>query len=205
MIRVKICGMASSEDVTTCSEAGADALGFIFAASSRRLSTDEAEALTAAVPPFVTTVGVFANDSAEVVRDALARCRLDVLQFSGDETPEFRGSFGKPTILAARGRTFSTEQLKRANAIAVLIDSWLPGQYGGTGKVVDAATVARERAACAGAYIILAGGLGPANVSAIIRASKPDAVDARTALERGARKDPTLVQSFVAAAREALQ
>jgi phosphoribosylanthranilate isomerase len=73
MIRVKICGMASLEDVAICAGAGADALGFIFARSPRSLSPEDAQRLIERVPPFVTTVGVFANDAADAVRDAVAR------------------------------------------------------------------------------------------------------------------------------------
>jgi phosphoribosylanthranilate isomerase len=131
---------------------------------------------------------------------------LDLLQFSGDESPEFCGSFGKPTILTMREWMLSAEQLKTAKAVAVLIDSWFPGRYGGTGKVVEpaAATAAREQAAHAGAYTILAGGLTPANVKMLACSVKADAVDVRTGVERDGRKDPVLVRSFITAAREAL-
>src|SRR5690349_16541338 len=102
MIRVKICGMTDAADVGACAAAGADALGFIFAQSARRLTIEAARALTAGVPPFVTTVGVFAGDPAELVTAAIGACRLDVLQFSGGETADFCGSFGKPTIVVSR-------------------------------------------------------------------------------------------------------
>ena len=204
MIRVKICGMTSVGDVTTCVAAGADALGFIFANSPRRLSVIEARVLTDAAPSSVTTVGVFANDPADVVRVAIAQCRLDVLQFSGDESADYCGSFGKPTIVVSGRRCLSTAELIAARAIAILVDARSPGLYGGTGKTVDFETFARVRAEHPGARAILAGGLTPANVAQLVRASKPDAVDARTGVERDGRKDPTLVRAFVAAARQAL-
>jgi phosphoribosylanthranilate isomerase len=206
MMRVKLCGMTTLEDVAVCVEAGADALGFIFAESPRKLAIalDHAPSLTRAVPPFVTTVGVFANDPAQMIHEAIARCRLDVLQFSGDETPEFCGSFGKPTILVARGRSFTPAQRAAAHAGAILADSWSPREYGGTGRVVEAPEFARVREENPGAYVILAGGLSPSNVTAMIRASRPDAVDARTGVERGGKKDADLARAFVRAARAAL-
>lgn len=206
MMRVKICGMATLDDVRACVDAGADALGFIFAKSPRRLSLDEgrAQQLTAAVPAFVTTVGVFANDPEELVRNAIANCRLDVLQFCGDESAQFCGSFGKPTILVARDRSFTSAQRATARAGAILVDSRSAREYGGTGRVVEALEFARVREENPGAYVILAGGLSPRNVTAMIRASHPDAVDARTGVERDGKKDPDLARAFVRGARAAL-
>jgi phosphoribosylanthranilate isomerase len=206
VIRVKCCGMTSLDDITACVAAGADALGFIFAESPRKLSLedDDAASLTRAVPPFVTTVGVFANNTAESIREAIARCRIDVLQFSGDETPEFCGSFGKPTILVARGRTFTPEQRAAARAVGILVDAWSAREYGGTGRVVDASTFATFREENPGAYAILAGGLTPENVALLIRTSRPDAVDVRTGIERDGKKDADLARGFVREARAAL-
>lgn len=204
MIRVKICGMTDRADVDTCVAAGADALGFIFAQSPRRLTLDEACALTAAVPEFVTTVGVFAGDSAELVREAIEACRLDVLQFSGDETAEFCGSFGKPTVVAAREKRWTAAARVRARAIAVLVDAWSPLEFGGTGRLVPDETALRARADHEGAAIVLAGGLTASNVGPLISSVRPDAVDVRTGVETASRKDPDLVRAFVAAARSAL-
>ncbi|HEY7994955.1 MAG: N-(5'-phosphoribosyl)anthranilate isomerase [Candidatus Eremiobacterales bacterium] len=203
MIRVKICGMTDRADIEACVAAGADALGFIFAKSPRRLALDEARTLTATVPPFVTTVGVFAGDSAELVSGAIEACRLDVLQFSGDETAEFCGSFGKPTVVASRGNRWSAADRARARAIAVLVDAWSPNGFGGTGRLVPLETAQRARVDHEGAAIVLAGGLTPSNVGPLIRSVKPDAVDVRTGVEKASRKDPELVRAFVAAARSA--
>jgi phosphoribosylanthranilate isomerase len=179
-------------------------LGFIFASSPRRLALTQARVLTDAAPPSVTTVGVFANDPAEFVRIAIAQCRLDVLQFSGDEAAEYCGSFGKPTILVTRGRRLSSSELEAARAIAILVEADSPGRYGGTGKTVDLETFARVHAEHPGTNVILAGGLTPANVAHRIEVSRPNAVDARSGVERDGGKDPALVRAFVSAAREAL-
>jgi len=204
MMRVKICGIASRDDVDACITAGADALGFIFARSPRRLTLDAAAGLTAAVPPFVTTVGVFAGVPADVVRSAIDACRLDVLQFSGEESAEFCGSFGKPTIVATRSRPWDRGARTTARAVAVMIDSWTPAQRGGTGRLVPRQLARRARAENDGAIVVLAGGLTAANVAPIIRDIRPDAVDARTGVEREGKKDPALVRAFVFAARSAL-
>ena len=205
MIRVKICGVTDRADLDACIDAGADAVGFIFAQSPRRLTLEQARALTAAVPPFVTTVGVFAGDTGELVSGAIEACRLDVLQFCGDELPDFCGSFGKPTVVAARGKRWTATALARARAIAVLVDSWSAREFGGTGRLAPIESAQRARADHEGAAIVLAGGLNATNVGALIRSVKPDAVDVRTGVERASRKDPALVRAFVAAARTALR
>jgi phosphoribosylanthranilate isomerase len=202
-VRIKICGMTDASETATCVAAGADALGFIFEVGPRGLDIEEAAALTAATPPFVTTVGVFVNSSAELVRSAIAACRLDVLQFSGDEAPEFCGSFGKPTIVGAGMRMPSREDLAAARAVAVMADSRSGDAYGGTGLPVPLET-ARALRSAAGRCFVLAGGLKPETVAAAIRAIRPDAVDVRSGVERDGRKNGALVRAFVAAARGAM-
>lgn len=201
MIRVKICGMATQADVMTCVDAGADALGFIFASSPRRLDVVAASALAAGVPPFVTTVGVFANDDSALVSEAIARCRLDMLQFSGDESPGYCGSFGKPTVIAVRDRNWSTAEIERSRAVALLVDSWSKAEFGGTGRLATPESVSRARSSHDAVHIVLAGGLTPENVADAIAAARPDAVDVRTGVERNGAKDPALVRAFIQAAR----
>ena len=203
MTRVKICGMHCADDVAMCVAAGADALGFIFAESARQLTVDDAAQLTARVPPFVTTVGVFADSPAELIWEAIARCRLDVLQFSGDEAPEFCGSFGKPTIVVVgENARINSRYYSRARAVAVMVDSRTEEGRGGTGRTVDFAAARRLRDQC-DRFFILAGGLRAENVAQAVRAIGPDAVDVRSGVERDGRKDAQLVRAFIQAAREA--
>mgnify|MGYP001267727509 CR=1 FL=1 len=204
MIRIKICGMQSVEDVATCVSAGADALGFIFAGGPRRLTIERAAELTASVPPSVTCVGVFADTPAETIRAAIARCRLDVLQFAGDESATLRGSFGRPTIAVTRGQVPDTAELAQANAIAVLVDGASGNLRGGTATLVDVELARSIRSAC-GAHLILAGGLTPANVAGLILEISPDGVDVRSGVEVADRKDPLFVRAFVRAAKGALR
>lgn len=202
-MRVKICGMTDASEIATCVAAGADALGFIFDVGPRGLDLEKAASLTASTPPFVTTVGVFVNASAELVNSAIEACRLDVLQFSGDEDPEFCGSFGKPTIVGAGRRMPSREDLAAARAVAVMADSRTGDAYGGTGVPVPLET-ARALRSAAGRCFVLAGGLKPETVAAAIRAIRPDAVDVRSGVERDGRKNGELVRAFVLAARGAI-
>jgi phosphoribosylanthranilate isomerase len=202
-MRIKICGITDSAEVATCVASGVDALGFIFSVGPRALSIDRAAALTAATPPFVTTVGVFVDPPAELVRNAIDACRLDVLQFSGDEAPEFCGSFGKPTIVGAGERMPTRRDLAMARAVAVMADSRTGDAYGGTGVPVPLET-ARAMRAASGRCFVLAGGLKADTVAAAIRAVRPDAVDVRSGVERDGRKNGALVRAFVDAARGAL-
>jgi phosphoribosylanthranilate isomerase len=202
MIRLKFCGMRAPDDVAVCAAAGADALGFIFAAGPRQLTVDEAARLTAVVPRGVVRVGVFADQPKALVSAALAGCRLDILQFAGSESPEFCGSFGVPTMLTARAAAPAPDVLARARASAIIVDASVDGTLGGTGVRADAAVARRIRAGSS-TWLILAGGLTPDNVGNAIRELRPDGVDVRSGVERGDRKDPGLVRAFARAVEEA--
>lgn len=212
MVRVKFCGMRSNQDIDVCADAGADALGFIFAAGPRCLTIDAAARLTQRVPPFVTSVGVFADNAAALINEALQRCRLDVLQFNGDESPRFRGAFGKPTIAVMHANPSSehatpdelrlpdVEALYAARAIAVAIDARLGDLVGGTGlRVSDdiASTLSRATSL----PFILAGGLTPDNVADAISLVRPWGVDVRSGVERDGEKDRSLVERFIRTAK----
>jgi phosphoribosylanthranilate isomerase len=203
MITFKICGLTDVGDVELCARAGADALGFIFADSPRRVTPEEAGPLTAAAPREVACVGVFANSPRALIERALQRCRLDVLQFAGDETPEFCGSFGMPTLLTARERPPAPDEVQRAHAIGVIADARVRGAYGGTGRMLDASIAKRIRDGSPAPFI-LAGGLTPDNVADAIRRLRPDGVDVRSGVERSGRKDPELLAAFARSVREAV-
>lgn len=213
MPRVKICGMSCREDVEVCVASGVDALGFIFAPGPRMLSLDAASELTHLVPPFVTTVGVFAGNDKMLVREAVRRCRLDVLQFCGDETPQFCGSFEKPTVMVMHVAGSASRELfdgshlpdlhslRQARAVAVLADSGIGNKPGGTGiRIADAQALALRR--WSPLPFVLAGGLTALNVGAAVMAVQPWAVDVRSGVERSNKKDRRLVAAFVRAAKE---
>ena len=201
-VRVKICGITSLKDGIAAIDAGADALGFVFYKDSPRHVTCEiAQQITRAVPPFVARVGVFVNPSEDLVRRMIDACAIDVLQFHGEELPEFCEQFRMRTIKAFRMRDRgSIRQLDRYKTEAWLLDSYVPGKLGGTGARFnwDLAREAKEL----GRPIILAGGLTPENVGKAIQQARPFAVDVSSGVEiEPGRKDIKKMEEFVRAVR----
>ena len=184
--------------------AGADALGFVFYEGSARSVTAEAAAeLVYGLPAMVTTVALFVDAGAAEVDKVCATLSPALLQFHGDESPEFCTSFGRPWMKALRvgdagdlGEQF--ERYKQANAI--LLDTYRPGQPGGTGETFDWNLVpdSSERP------IVLAGGLNSGNVGAAIGAVRPFAVDVSGGVESApGEKDAGKIADFLAAVRTA--
>lgn len=199
-MRVKVCGITNREDALVAIEAGAHALGFVFAPSPRQVSPEAAAEIIAALPPFVQTVGVVVDQDVDGI---LARCPLDAVQFHGDEPPHaLERVSGVRRIKAFRvAESADLEPLASYAGVsdAVLLDARVPGLAGGTGQTFPW-HLARE-ARRFGRPIILAGGLTAENVRAAIAASCPDAVDVSSQVEREpGRKDPERVRRFVAAA-----
>ena len=202
-VRVKICGLTSLEDALGAMNAGADALGFMFyEGSPRHLTLAQAREILVHLPPFVTRVGVFVNPSAAQVREAIA-CGLDALQFHGEEPSEFCRQFGRRWLKAFRVRDAASLELCRPYAgMPWLLDSYVPGQRGGTGATFNweiAAQAARENP-----QIILAGGLTPDNIAAALKQVRPYAVDASSGVESApSKKEPEKVCAFIRAAKHA--
>ncbi len=206
---VKICGITSAEDARVAVEAGADALGFVFwQMSPRRVDLARAAAIARELPPFVLRVGVF----VDAPRDELARVAdavgLDLLQLHGEEPPDAFAGLPRRALKAVRvGRGFSVEESLRylPAAAGLLLDTRLPGETqlpGGTGVPFDWSLV--KGLAARVPFLVLAGGLGPANVADAIRAVRPQAVDVSSGVETlPGRKDPAKIKAFVAAARAA--
>ena len=205
-IRIKICGITNLEDAETAIEAGADALGFNgFPGSKRFLDLRAASDWMAGLPPFVTRVAVLVNPSLTEAEATLALPGIDRLQFHGDETPEFCAPFaGRGLIKAVAAR--SRESLALAphyGTSTVLLDAFVPGAYGGTGRLIDlelAAEFVREHPEL---RVILSGGLNPENVAEAIRVVHPCAVDVASGVESHPRKkEKSRMQDFIAAVRE---
>lgn len=184
-VKVKICGLTRPEDVRAAVEYGADAIGLVFyPPSPRSVPIEQARALAAMVPAFVTVVGLFVNPEPEAVEEVLTSVPLDLLQFHGDESPEFCAQFGRRWIKAIRVR--EAGQIERAfedygNASGLLVDAWDPDRYGGTGKAFNWQLIPRERPL----PLILAGGLSSDNVSAAVEQVRPWAVDVSGGVEKG--------------------
>ena len=205
MTRIKICGIRDADTARAAMEAGAYALGLMFYPDSRRyISPAEARVWVADLPPFANWVGVFVNPAAEEVHDALGSVPLGLLQFHGNESPQFCAQFDRPYIKALRIGEQSAEDLRDldrhyADAEALLLDTETPGQYGGSGRRFDwrRADFGGERP------VILAGGLAAGNVAEAIRIARPFAVDVSSGVETDGEKDLDKIRQFCAAVRDA--
>jgi phosphoribosylanthranilate isomerase len=200
--RVKICGITNAADGRAAVEAGADAIGFIFYEKSPRyVALETAAEISKILPPFIMRVGVFVNAPEEFVTRAIADCGLTMLQFHGDETPEYCNQFGLMSMKAFRVHGPETlEQIPKYETDAYLLDAFSSTTLGGTGEKFnwDLAVAAQQF----GKPIFLAGGLTSGNVADAIRQVRPFGVDVSSGVERTpGKKDHKKVKAFVAAAR----
>ena len=201
MTRVKFCGLTHEEDIAQAVKLGVDALGFVFyAPSSRSVAPDHAAMLTSSVPAFVTRVGLFVNEQPTVIQNIFERTRLNLIQYHGDETPEFCDAVGLPFIKAFRvrpGIDIQTEMERYPNASGFLLDAYVKGQPGGTGERFDWGMIPQSNAP-----IILAGGLSPDNAKDAIEQVAPWALDVSGGIEtKPGRKDPDKMARFMNACR----
>ncbi len=191
-IRVKICGLTRGRDVRAAVACGADALGFVFAAGSKRLiDHSKARELVQWVPAFVARVGLFLDQDEEQVGRIISQVPLSLLQFHGREDAAFCRQFGLPYVKAVSmdSARLAEQTLERAHrefddAAALLVDSHEPGGLGGTGQVLDWRQLG-QTGNRAGRPLILAGGLTPDNVAAAVRLVQPWAVDVSSGVEEG--------------------
>ena len=202
VVRSKICGITRIEDALLAAGAGADAIGLVFyARSPRAVDVQQARAIIAALPPFVTTVGLFVNASRGELNEILEAVPLDLLQFHGDETADDCAGYHRPYIKALRvrpGEDIKARCAEFPQAAGILLDTFVPGVPGGTGETFDWSLVPENP----GCPIILAGGLTAENVAAAIRRVRPWAVDVSGGVEASKGvKDAAKVRAFVAAVR----
>lgn len=195
--RVKICGITRRQDAEFAVETGADAIGLVFyEPSPRAVTIEQAAIISSQLPPFVTIVGLFVNAPAETVRQAIKQAPLSLLQFHGDETPEYCAQFSLPYIKAVRMQ--ETTDLAEyatyfAEATALLLDSYQPGVPGGTGQTFD-----WSRIITVDKPLILAGGLTTENVAQAIRQVSPYAVDVSGGVEASkGLKSHTKISAFM--------
>ena len=198
MVRIKICGITRVEDALAAAVAGADAIGLVFyAPSPRAVSAEQARQIISALPPFVTSVGLFVNASAQEVRAVLAEVPLDVLQFHGDEPADFCKQFGRPYLKALRvraGDDLNALAAQWPEASGILLDSYKAGVPGGTGEIFDWSLIPTERTW----PLVLAGGLAAENVADAITRAAPWAVDVSGGVEQAKGiKDADKINSFV--------
>ncbi|MGO8676069.1 MAG: phosphoribosylanthranilate isomerase [Limisphaerales bacterium] len=202
VVKVKICGITSLADGLAAAQAGADALGFVFyEPSPRYISPEAASVIIRQLPPDLVKVGVFVDAPRDLVFSAMSQCGLSLLQFHGDEPPDYCLQFGLMSMKAFRMRDAeSLERLADYPTDAWLLDACAPDKPGGTGQTFnwDLALEAGKF----GRPVFLAGGLTPENVADAVRRARPYAVDVSTGVEAApGRKDPAKVRAFIQAAK----
>ncbi|WP_432724172.1 phosphoribosylanthranilate isomerase [Jeongeupia wiesaeckerbachi] len=200
--RIKICGLRDVATAVATARLGADAIGLVFYAPSPRcVSADVAADVVAALPAFVSSVGLFVDAEVDEVRRVLAQVPLDLLQFHGDESPEYCRQFGRPYIKALRVKP-DTDLVECAmryrDARGLLVDAYVPGVPGGTGEAFDWALLPADLPL----PLILSGGLHPDNVAQAVKQVRPWALDVSSGVERSkGEKDLAKVAAFIGAAR----
>ena len=203
--KVKICGITNLEDAKWCVEAGADFLGFVFYKKSKRyLRPLSAKKIIERLPKAVLKVGVFVNQAPVEVKKIAEICSLDLLQFHGDESPDYLKSFKAcKTIKAFRLKErFSVTELKRYRQTLFLFDTFKKEAFGGTGEVFDWRLLLPLKKIKT--PFIVSGGLTPGNVVPLIEKIQPFAVDVSSGVEVSpGKKDHRLVKSFIGAVRKA--
>ncbi|MBI5075080.1 MAG: phosphoribosylanthranilate isomerase [Nitrospirae bacterium] len=205
MVKVKICGITNIEDAEAAIDFGADALGFVFFKGSPRCVTvGQAKSIICRLPAFVTTVGVFVDETPEVIQSTIMDAGIDVIQLHGEEKPE-ACQFSRRSIKAIRVKSIdSLEPLKTFKSLvsSFLLDAYAADALGGTGQKFnwDIAVEAKQFG-----RIILAGGLTPDNIRDAIAHVRPYGVDVSSGVEREkGKKDHQKMKLFIERAKEAL-
>ena len=202
-VRVKVCGITRVEDALSAVRLGVHAIGFVFwPKSARYITPDSVREIVPALPPFVTTVGVYVNPTQEWVEETAEAGGLSLLQFHGDESPEFCGQFSLPYIKAIRireGVDLLQYTARYRHAKGLLLDTYTAGMPGGTGHVFDWKLIPQDLSL----PLILSGGLNPSNVLQAIRQIRPWAVDVSSGVEAAKGiKDEKKISAFMQGVRK---
>lgn len=202
VIRVKICGITRVEDALTAVSLGANAIGLVFwRQSARYVAPAKAREIIAALPPFISAVGVYVNPDTEWVKETSSTAGLNLLQFHGDESPDFCQKFSLPYIKAVRVRAgvdLLQYATRYAGARGLLLDTYVKGEPGGTGHVFDWHLIPPDLPL----PLILSGGLHAANISEAIRQARPWAVDVSSGVEAAQGiKDAEKIAAFMQGVR----
>ena len=201
MTKVKICGIKDLDDAISAVDYGADALGFVFAKSIRKISKEKARAIIRKLPPFVTTVGLFVNETAECIETAYRYCGLDAVQLHGNEPPNIINNLKDiKTIKAFRIQNEKDiTPITKYKPNAILLDGYSENKMGGTGTTFDWKIVRKLKTSIP---IIVAGGLTHLNVSQAIQIVKPYGVDVSSGVEtKPGQKDKRLIKEFIDAVK----
>lgn len=201
-VRIKICGITRPQDGVEAARLGADAIGLVFYPKSpRNVSIAQAQAVIAALPPFVSVVALFVNPERSWVEEVLGACSIDILQFHGEENAEFCRSFQRPYLKAVRvkpGLDLSAAAAQYPDARGLLTDAFVEGAHGGTGTTFDW-TLLPENLPLP---LILSGGLDDNNIGQAVAAVRPAAVDVSSGVEAAKGiKDAARMAAFISGAR----
>lgn len=199
-IRTKICGFTRPKDALIAAQLGVDAIGLVFFSGSKRcVNITQAQAIVRILPPFVSVVALFVNETATRINDVLANVAIDMIQFHGDESPEFCRQFQRPYLKAVRVQNASDVQAaltRFADARAILFDAYVEGKYGGTGHAFDWQMLPENL----GDKWILSGGLNSTNIQQALAITKAQAVDVSSGVESAAGiKDSEKMKAFLTA------
>jgi phosphoribosylanthranilate isomerase len=185
MTKVKICGITNSVDAFAAVACGADALGFVFAESPRRIDPEKAARIIAGLPPLVTTVGVFVNAPKQDVVRVLRQCRLQAAQFHGEEDDAYCAYFQKYCTIIKAVRIAEPDSLKITKTYrhvdAFLFDTYEQEKQGGTGKIFAHSLL--KKFTGTRPYIV-AGGMTPDTVEKMLKSIRPYGVDVSSGVEK---------------------
>lgn len=195
---IKICGIRDIDSAHVAVEAGAKALGFVFARSSREVCPEKAKEIIKALPNNVLKVGVFVNASVSSVKEIAKYCDLTTLQFHGKESVDYCQQFKRPVVKAIKvaedGRLFPDPARYKGIVKAFLADTYQSGADGGTGKTFPWKEVATIKGY---GLVILAGGLNPNNIFQALSVAQPWGVDVSSGVETKGRKDSKKIKKFI--------
>jgi len=214
MTHIKICGVISEDIAMGAAEAGADFIGLVFAPSPRQVTPDQAARITATLKKNKTrakSVGVFVNTAPQMVRQIAVQYNLDFVQLSGDESPVYCRMLSYPLIRVIRlSNSDTVEKIDKQiiethmalfdRHFIIMLDTALPGKFGGTGEIFDWNLAKPVIKRC---DVMIAGGLNPDNVGEVIKTLKPWGVDVSTGVETKGVKDMRKINKFIEAVREA--
>ena len=215
-MKVKMCGLQEEEHVVAAAEAGADYVGLVFAPSRRQVTLEKAERLRLALDGLrarPAVVGVFVDESPQRVNAVARRCRLDLVQLSGDESVDYCARMVLPIMKVIRVFPGNTMQdienqinallcARTRSPVTFLLDTGNDGARGGTGQTFDW-RIARE--VSASHPVMVAGGLDASSVGRLVSVVRPYGVDVSSGVERDGRKDSLLIRAFVDSVRKAEQ
>ena len=198
MTEIKICGITNLEDASFAAECGADALGFIFySRSPRYVALERVKRIIGKLPDSISKVGVFVNQELQEVKKTVEFCGLDLLQLHGDESPEYCRQFPSSLLIKAFSprREPDLRRLRNYPARAIVVDTYDPMCYGGTGRRSNWRLAVKVKETHS---LILAGGLNLGNIREAIETVSPHAVDVNSGVESSpGRKDHERVKAII--------